>query len=299
MKSVLRRLRHGRITPLEGELLAARPQPPERLVESIVAMVRPRSGARPARLRLAFAGALTVALVAVAGATGGFSYAASAIAHATRAVHVTSAKPSPAPLAAVSSACSQYAVAPIITGIAPTSGKVGTSVVITGDNFSGDSAITSVTFSGAASASFTINSDTQLTTTVPVTAHTGVITVSNCVGSATSGTFTLLPTSTDQCKNNGWKVFGSSRTRATASATSLPAARTRPAGNRALEQRRGRIPRVGLSAFSCSRLGQCSATSPDTAASNPMDEGGLPAAHGNQPDCRTALGLRNRPAVGE
>ena len=52
-----------------------------------------------------------------------------------------------------------------------------------------------MTFSGAASASFTINSDTQLTATVPVTAHTGVITVSNCPGSATSGTFTVVKTS--------------------------------------------------------------------------------------------------------
>ena len=138
MRSLFRRFRHARASSLEAELLAARPEPPQRLVESIVAMVRPRSGARPARLRLGFAGGLTVALVAVAGATGGFSYAASAVAHVTRAVHVTSAKPSPAPVAAVSSACSQYAVAPIVTGIAPTSGKVGTSVVITGSNFSGD-----------------------------------------------------------------------------------------------------------------------------------------------------------------
>ena len=44
MRSLLRRLRHGRITTLEGELLAARPQPPKPLVESIVAMVGPRAG---------------------------------------------------------------------------------------------------------------------------------------------------------------------------------------------------------------------------------------------------------------
>lgn len=191
MRSLRRRSRHEQITPLEEELLAARPQPPERLVESIVAIVRRRPEARPARLRIAFAGGLTVTLIAVAGATGGLSYAASAIAHATHAVHLTSAKPSRSPVAAVSSACSQYAQAPIITGISPTSGKVGTHVVITGSHFSAPSAITSVLFDGT-SASFTIDSDTQLTAIVPVGAHTGPITISNCPGSATSQTFTIL-----------------------------------------------------------------------------------------------------------
>ena len=129
-----------------------------------------------------------MALVAVAGATGGLSYAATAIAHVASAVKITSAKQSPHVVVA---ACSQYAVAPIVTGISPNYGQVGDSVTISGSNFSAPSTVTGVTFTGGYSASFVVNSDTQLTATVPLHAKTGPITVSNCKGSSSSGTFTV------------------------------------------------------------------------------------------------------------
>ena len=74
------------------------------------------------------------------------------------------------------------AACPTITSFAPTSGPVGTSVTIKGTNFTGT---TSVTFNNVA-ATFTVNSATQITATVPATATTGKIKVTNPSGSATS-----------------------------------------------------------------------------------------------------------------
>nr|WP_249355532.1 IPT/TIG domain-containing protein [Chloracidobacterium sp. D] len=73
---------------------------------------------------------------------------------------------------------------PTITSFSPTSGPVGTSVTITGTNFTGT---TDVRFNGVA-ATFTVNSNTQITATVPAGATTGPITVTNPAGTATSGT---------------------------------------------------------------------------------------------------------------
>jgi uncharacterized protein (TIGR03437 family) len=72
--------------------------------------------------------------------------------------------------------------APTITSFAPTSGPVGTSVTITGTNFTG---ATSVKFNGV-SATFIVNSATKITATVPTGATTGAITVTTPGGTATS-----------------------------------------------------------------------------------------------------------------
>ena len=56
---------------------------------------------------------------------------------------------------------------PTITGFSPAKGPVGTSVVITGTNFSTAS---TVTFHGV-SATFTVNSATQINATVPLEPH--------------------------------------------------------------------------------------------------------------------------------
>ncbi|MGA2354830.1 MAG: FG-GAP-like repeat-containing protein [Terriglobales bacterium] len=60
-----------------------------------------------------------------------------------------------------------------ITSFTPTSGTVGTAVTITGTAFTGT---TKVTFGGVAS-SFTVNSETQITATVPTGAKTGKIAI--------------------------------------------------------------------------------------------------------------------------
>ena len=81
-------------------------------------------------------------------------------------------------------------VAPTVTGFTPASGVQLTSVVLTGTDFSNASA---VNFNGT-SASFTINSNTQITALVPAAATSGPIGVTNAAGSGTSvGSFTVIP----------------------------------------------------------------------------------------------------------
>ena len=78
---------------------------------------------------------------------------------------------------------------PTITGFTPAAGDVGTNVVITGTNFAGT---TAVKFNGVTATGFVVNSATQITVAVPVGATTGVITVTNPLGTGTSSTpFTL------------------------------------------------------------------------------------------------------------
>jgi hypothetical protein len=79
-------------------------------------------------------------------------------------------------------ATAAQAVAPTVTSFAPTRGVVGTSVVVTGTDFTG---ATDVTFDGVA-ATFTVDSNTQITTTVPVGATTGPIAVTTIDGTGTS-----------------------------------------------------------------------------------------------------------------
>lgn len=75
---------------------------------------------------------------------------------------------------------------PTVTSIAPTSGGVGTSVVINGSNLLNT---TSVVFSSGKSAPFTVLSNTQIVTAVPTGAVTGSIRVTSAGGSATTASF--------------------------------------------------------------------------------------------------------------
>ncbi|MET4074790.1 IPT/TIG domain-containing protein [Hymenobacter sp. UYCo722] len=79
--------------------------------------------------------------------------------------------------------------APVISGLSPTSGPVGTAVVITGTSFTG---ATAVSFNGTA-ATFTVNSGTQVTATVPAGATTGNVTVTTPGGTSNTAAFTVLP----------------------------------------------------------------------------------------------------------
>jgi uncharacterized repeat protein (TIGR03803 family) len=78
-----------------------------------------------------------------------------------------------------------FKITPTIKTFSPTSGPVGTSVVITGTSLQQASA---VKFGGKAATTFTVNSDTQVTATVPTGAVTGKITITTPGGTATSST---------------------------------------------------------------------------------------------------------------
>lgn len=84
-------------------------------------------------------------------------------------------------------------VTPTISGLVPTSGPEtgGTTVVITGTNFTG---ATAVTFGATPAASFTVDTDTQITAVSPahVPATVGV-TVTNPAGTSNPGNFTFTP----------------------------------------------------------------------------------------------------------
>jgi hypothetical protein len=78
--------------------------------------------------------------------------------------------------------------APTISSFTPGNGPVGTGVTITGTNFTG---VTAVSFNGTA-ASFTVNSATSISTSVPATATTGTISVTTPGGTATSASSFLV-----------------------------------------------------------------------------------------------------------
>ena len=89
-------------------------------------------------------------------------------------------------LVALPRADAAFAAAPTISSFSPTSGPVGTSVTIHGNNFSGPD-VTSVSFNGT-SATFTIDNAQRITATVPAGATTGPIAVTSPDGTATSST---------------------------------------------------------------------------------------------------------------
>ncbi|MBC7883412.1 MAG: substrate-binding domain-containing protein [Anaerolineae bacterium] len=81
---------------------------------------------------------------------------------------------------------------PSLSSFAPSSAPIGTSVTITGNNFTG---ATSVKINGLAAA-FVVNSNTQISTTVPSGATTGLISITTPSGTAFSTTvFTVTPSS--------------------------------------------------------------------------------------------------------
>jgi type II secretory pathway pseudopilin PulG len=81
------------------------------------------------------------------------------------------------------------AAAPTVASFTPSAGPVGTSVALTGTNFTG---ATKVTFNGTNAPAFTVVSATQITATVPAGATSGTVAVTTPAGSGTSaGSFTV------------------------------------------------------------------------------------------------------------
>ncbi|MFN7311928.1 MAG: BNR-repeat neuraminidase N-terminal domain-containing protein, partial [Bacteroidota bacterium] len=79
---------------------------------------------------------------------------------------------------------------PVITSFTPSTAPAGSTVTINGSNFQ---SITGVTFNGVA-ASYVVNSSTQIVATVPNTATTGLIAITNGSGTGSSaGNFVVQP----------------------------------------------------------------------------------------------------------
>jgi len=89
---------------------------------------------------------------------------------------------------------------PSISGFSPASGGVGQQVTLSGANFTGT---TSVKFNSV-SAGFKVNSDGSITATVPSTATTGKITVTNSAGTgSTAADFVVAPRITSLTPTSG------------------------------------------------------------------------------------------------
>ncbi len=84
-----------------------------------------------------------------------------------------------------------FRVLPTLLSFSPSSGPVGTSVTITGLSLTQTERIS---FGGAITTAFTVNSDSQVTATVPAGAKTGNIQLTTLGGQVFSqGTFTVIP----------------------------------------------------------------------------------------------------------
>jgi len=93
-----------------------------------------------------------------------------------------------------------FLVTPQIKSFAPLNGPVGTSVVITGVSLTGT---TAVTFNGVTASAFTVNSDTQVTATVPAAALTGKIAITTATTATSSATFDVTPQITSFTPTSG------------------------------------------------------------------------------------------------
>ena len=161
--------------------------PPPHLVKAIRTRLERRPAPAPMRMRLgravlvaASVAALLVgsSMAAGLGLTGGLQLPP--INHPLRAFS------SPGP----TSAASEYVSAPTVTGFSPSSGLPGSSVTIGGTNFGGT---TSVTFNGVAASSYSVDSASSITATVPAGATDGHIAVTNPGGTAPSpGVFFVI-----------------------------------------------------------------------------------------------------------
>jgi len=110
----------------------------------------------------------------------------------------------------------QAVAAPTVTALSPTSGPTsgGTSVSITGTNFSG---VTAVTFGATAATGFTVNSATQITATAPAGTGTVDVRITTAGGTSTTSasdqfTYIAVPTVTALSPTSGPTSGGTSVT---------------------------------------------------------------------------------------
>src|SRR5581483_1489702 len=79
---------------------------------------------------------------------------------------------------------------PAISSFTPTSGSAGTSVTISGQNFTG---ATAVAFGGTPASDFVVDSDTQIRADIASGTTSGTVSVTTPVGTGTSGAKFWVP----------------------------------------------------------------------------------------------------------
>ncbi len=123
----------------------------------------------------------TTSTTSITSGTGSTFFTARAILTDRTVVADDTATPTPTPTATTT---------PTLTSFKPTSGPVGGTIILAGTDFSG---ATKVTFNNVA-ATFTVNSATKITATVPRGATSGKIAVTTLAGTATSvNSFKVTP----------------------------------------------------------------------------------------------------------
>jgi RHS repeat-associated protein len=133
------------------------------------------------------------------GTSAGYGVTTSIKIMATVPAGATTGKISVTTAAGTATSAGNFTVKPNITGFAPTSGKVGDPVTITGTTFTG----ASVKFNGT-TATINSNNGTVIQTAVPANATTGPISVTTPGGTATSASnFTVAPRVTSFTPTSG------------------------------------------------------------------------------------------------
>jgi hypothetical protein len=138
------------------------------------------------------------------GTSGSFTVRSSTQIFVTVPTSATSGKIAVTGLGGTATSAARYTVtpAPSVSSFTPTSGPVGTNVTISGQGFTGT---TAVTFNGT-EANFRVVGSTRITATVPAGATSGRIAVTNPGGKGTSATsFTVIgaPTITSFAPSSG------------------------------------------------------------------------------------------------
>ena len=152
-----------------------------------------------------------------------------------------------------------FAAAPTITSFSPTCGPVGTQVIITGTGFQdAPSPASAVTFNGTAATTFTVNSNTQITATVPAGATSGPIAVTDSEGTATSTTSFNVSTGSGPCISSFTPTSGNVGTVVTITGGSFTGATSVTFGG------------VAATTFTVDSPTQISATVPSNAVTGPI-----------------------------
>jgi uncharacterized protein (DUF2141 family) len=151
-----------------------------------------------------------------------------------------------------------YAPAPVITSLSPSNGPVGATVVITGSNFTG---ATAVRFNGLDASSYVVNSSTQITAVVAPGTTSGSATVVTAAGTSNGPIFsiTIASTSTTLASSANPSTAGQSVT-FTATVTNTNGSAT-PAGTVSFRDGgtilgSGTLDGSGVATFSTSTLTQ-------------------------------------------